>query len=490
VAFDRTVDKPAAGRAARPPRSEASFWHDLDQFWGELVRCHNDVPALLRVIAERVIRSVGDGCVITQVTDDGMSLHAVAVEHRDPVVASAMEAVLAGADTAIGEGIAGSVAADRRSVVLNELPVETVTATTPAQFLPFVRDHPMRALLVVPLLASGELVGTLGAVRTRSADPYTPADLRLLEALGERAALAMADAVTNPRAIGASDYQAIYLHNLDGVMVTTPDGHVLAANPAACELLRLTEREIVNRGRELLVVAEDDRLERALAERAAVGHARAELLMRRGDGSLFWADVSSRIFTTTDERVRAVVIFRDISDQVAAREAALARFAELEEAADRDPLTGLYNRRGFSVAARHALAGADRDELVAQVLYFDLVGLKRLNDEAGHAAGDAALRAVAGAMVRATREVDVLCRLGGDEFAGLLVGTPTDEVERVFDRIRAELAADPGAPARVEISTGRVERHPHDEESLADLLDAVDRAMYQQRLLRRLQGDG
>lgn len=489
MAFDRTVEEPATGRAAQSPRSEASFWHDLDQFWGELVRCHNDVPALLGVIAARVMRSVGDGCVITQVTDDGTSLHAIAVEHRDPAVATAMQAVLAGADTAIGEGIAGSVAADRRPVVLNDLPIETVTATTPPQFLPFVRDHPMRALVVVPLLASGELVGTLGAVRTHSGDPYTPADLRLLEALGERAALAMADAVTNPRAIGASDYQAIYLHNLDGVMVTTPDGHVLAANPAACELLRLTEREIVNRGRDLLVVAEDDRLERALAERAAVGHARAELLMRRGDGSLFWADVSSRIFTTTDERVRAIVIFRDISDQLAAREAALARFAELEEAADRDPLTGLYNRRGFAVAARHALAGADRDDLVTQVLFFDLVGLKQLNDHAGHAAGDAALQAVARAMVSATRAVDVLGRLGGDEFAGLLVGSPGEEVERVVDRIRADLAADPAAPPRIEISTGRVERHPHDEATLTELLDAADRAMYQQRLLRRLQDD-
>lgn len=478
---------PRATGAQVTSQDEGAFWRELNQFWDRLVRCHNDVDALVAVIAERVMDVLGDGCVVTRVTADGTALHAIAVEHRDPAVGAAMRAVLAAADTAVGEGVAGSVAADRRSVVLNDLPAAVVEETTPPQYLPFVRDHPMRALLVVPLVARGELVGTLGAVRTSSAEPYTTDDLRLLEAFGERAALALGEAIASPRRVGASDFEALYRHNLDGVLISTPDGHILAANPAACDLLRASEREIVDAGREGLMVAEDPNLERALSERASTGRARAELTMRRFDGSHFVADVSSTIFSTIDDSVRAVVIFRDITEQVTARKRLLAHFAELEQAAERDPLTGLWNRRGLLAAAHQALARADREEVPVQVLFLDLVGLKALNDQQGHRAGDAAIRAVAGAIGAATREADVTGRWGGDEFVLLLVDTAATDVDAVIERIAHGLAADPDAPTSTAFSAGRTERRPGDERTLGDLIDAADRDMYQTRLVQRLR---
>jgi PAS domain S-box-containing protein len=366
--FHEVVEEaPRATGAQAMVRDEGVVWRGLNQFWDRLVRCHNDVDALVGVIVEGVIDELGDGCVVTRVTAAGSALHAIAVEHRDPTVSAAMRAVLSAADVAIGEGVAGSVAADRRSVVLNDLPAALVEETTPPQYLPFVRDHPMRVLMVVPLIARGELVGTLGAVRTHVADPYTPEDVRLLEALGERAALALGEAFASPRVVGASDFEALYRHNLDGVLISTPDGHILAANPAACELLRASERQIVDAGREGVVAADDPNLERALTERATTGRARAELTMRRFDGSRFVADVASTIFSTVDVSARAVVIFRDISEQVDARKRLLAHFAELEQAADRDPLTGLWNRRGFIASSHQALARADREGVPIQV---------------------------------------------------------------------------------------------------------------------------
>ncbi|HEX4866051.1 MAG TPA: diguanylate cyclase [Acidimicrobiales bacterium] len=466
---------------------DVTRWPDLDDLWEALIECHNDVPALLRLIADRVMEALGDGCVITTVTLDGTALRPAAIRHREPRVESAMQAVLSDQVTALGEGIAGTVAADRRSMLLNDLPRETLTATTPPQFLPFVRDHPMRALLIVPLVASGELVGTLGAMRTESDEPYTLYDLHLLEALGERAALAMADAVAGPRSIGGADYEAIYRHNRDGVLLTTPDGHILAANPAACALLGRTERDIVRGGREAVLVPTDPRLASALAERAAAGHARAELTMRRGDGTTFEADVTSTIFTTPDRKVRAVVIFRDMSEEVAAREAALARFVELEQAADRDPLTGLWNRRGFGVAAEQALASADRDGHLAQILFIDLDGLKALNDAEGHAAGDAAILALARAIGASIRDADVACRLGGDEFLVLLVDASSQDVTRVIDRVRAELASEPADAKTLSFSTGSAERPPHLDLRLDELIEAADRDMYQQKVLHRLR---
>jgi len=457
-----------------------------DEFWAALVSVANDVPALLRLIAERVVEALGDGCVITTLDEDGLHLEPQVIRHVDPVVEAAMAAVLAQEPIRVGEGIAGSVAADQRPVMLNDLPPSTIAETTPARFLPFVRDHPMRAIAIVPLVVAGELLGTLGSIRTQAGHPYTADDLRLLQGLAHQASLAMADALTGPRSIGVADYAAIFHHNLDGVIFSTPDGHMLAANPAACAMLGRTPREIVDSAREDLVDGDDPRLARALEERASTGRVRTELPMRRADGSTFPADVSSTVYTAQHGQVRTVIIFRDISAEVAARQAAAARLDELTQAADRDPLTGLWNRRGFAVAGAHALAEADRHGLVSQLVFLDLDGLKAINDQYGHAAGDVAIRAVASAIERALRDVDVSCRFGGDEFVFLAVGTPTDAVHALVDRIDAQLdRASLSAP--VGFTVGIVERAPHGEHDLDELIDAADRDMYQHKVLRRLR---
>jgi diguanylate cyclase (GGDEF)-like protein/PAS domain S-box-containing protein len=460
---------------------------DLDEFWTQLVACHNDVPALLRVIANRVVDLFGNGCVLTLVSPDGQTLQPKAVVHADPAVGGAMRIALAADEARIGEGLAGTVAADRRSILLNDLTPHTVAETTPQQFLPFVRDHPIRAIMIAPLVASGELVGTLGSVRTDSGEPYTAADLRLLEALAERAALAVAEVVAGPRAIGPTDFEAIYRYNLDGVLIATPDGHILGANPAACSILGVSEREIIDGGRQAWADPSDPRVHAAVAERAVSGRMRSELSMRKGDGSTFAADVSSVIYTTPEGKVRAVFIFRDVSDRAVAQQMTMARLAELEHAADRDPLTGLWNRRGFRIAAEQALATADRDRAASQLVFVDLDGLKAINDERGHAAGDDAIRAVASAVERAIREPDVACRLGGDEFVVLLVGTPSDEVPRIIDRIAARLRTDEAHP--LTFSTGVVERPAGDQIDLDELIDAADRDMYQQKVVHRLRRD-
>jgi diguanylate cyclase (GGDEF)-like protein/PAS domain S-box-containing protein len=461
----------------------------LDDFWQALVDTGRDLPALLRLIAERVVDVIGDGCILTRITDDGVELQPEVITHVDVDVAAAMRAVLGQGNIRIGEGVAGCVARDRRPVLLNDLEPESLVEATPARFAPFLRDHPMRALMIVPLTAGEELLGTLGAVRTRARHGYTPADRRMLEALAERAALAIAAALAAPTTIGAADFEAIYRHNLDGVLLTAPDGHILAANPAACSILRMTESQIVRGGRDPLVFADDPNLRPALAERAASGRVRAELQMRRGDGTSFVADVSSTIFTTPDGKVRASVIFRDISNAVAARDETMHRLAELEDIADHDPLTGLLNRRGFAIACQQALAAADRRGLVSQLVFIDVDGLKARNDSEGHAAGDAALVAVASAILRAVRGADVACRIGGDEFVVFAADTSSDDVAGIADRIRGELGLDPAAPPGLSFSIGVVERSPRDERSLDALIDVADRDMYQQRTLRRLRAE-
>lgn len=192
------------------------------------------------------------------------------------------------------------------------------------------------------------------------------------------------------------------------------------------------------------------------------------------------------MYTTPHGQTRTVIIFRDISTEVAARQAAAARLDELAQAADRDPLTGLWNRRGFAVAGTHALAEADRHALVSQVVFLDVDGLKALNDEHGHAAGDAAIRGVASAIEHALRDVDVACRFGGDEFVFLAVGTPAAAVPALLQRIEAHMER-AALPVPLGFTAGAVERLPHHETDLNGLIDAADRDMYQHKVLRRLR---
>lgn len=97
-----------------------------------------------------------------------------------------------------------------------------------------------------------------------------------------------------------------------------------------------------------------------------------------------------------------------------------ARIADLEARVDIDPLTDVLNRRGFERELSRSLAYVKRYRTPAALLYLDLDDFKPVNDNHGHAAGDAVLKAVSAALTRSVRASDVVARVGGDEFAVLL----------------------------------------------------------------------
>ena len=108
--------------------------------------------------------------------------------------------------------------------------------------------------------------------------------------------------------------------------------------------------------------------------------------------------------------------------------AALIVRAETAEAlADHDVLTRALNRRGFMTVLNRSMAYCRRHEVEAALLYLDMDGFKGVNDGLGHAAGDAALMAVADLLLANVRESDAVGRLGGDEFALLLMNAGADD---------------------------------------------------------------
>lgn len=112
-------------------------------------------------------------------------------------------------------------------------------------------------------------------------------------------------------------FQAIFDQSPEGILLTSPDGRIHAANPAACQLLGRTEAEICTGGRDSLVDVTDPRLGPALEARARTGRLRAELRMMRGDGAGFPAEVVSKVFLDREGEERTVLLFRDLTHQKA-----------------------------------------------------------------------------------------------------------------------------------------------------------------------------
>ena len=157
---------------------------------------------------------------------------------------------------------------------------------------------------------------------------------------------------------------------------------------------------------------------------------------------------------------------------------------ELRRLATIDPLTGLANRRGFFALGEHMLLVAARTRCEVALLFIDTDGLKRVNDQQGHAAGDALLIEVADVIRETIRSSDVAGRIGGDEFCVLLVGDPTLDAERVVGRLRDGASAHNARPGRsysVSMSIGLTVLPAGRSVTLEELIDAADEGMYEEK---------
>ena len=146
-----------------------------------------------------------------------------------------------------------------------------------------------------------------------------------------------------------------------------------------------------------------------------------------------------------------------------------------------DELTGLANRRGFTMMAEQALAFCRRQRVDALVVFTDVNGLKAVNDLYGHDVGDQLLKHAASAMVEAFRAADVVGRLGGDEFAAVLTVYSADvgrASERLADAVHACNAQLVDVPFTLSMAIGSARFDHNQPEDLEVLLQQADRWMY------------
>ena len=158
----------------------------------------------------------------------------------------------------------------------------------------------------------------------------------------------------------------------------------------------------------------------------------------------------------------------------------------LNELAERDGLTGLYNRRIFDGFIRRVWGQARRENVALQIIFVDIDYFKVYNDLHGHQAGDDCLRKVAQCIGRAAkRPFDFGARYGGEEFVLVLYGPPSSYAQTVPEKIRSEVQdlgirnEGSAIDTVVTVSVGVAMTHPGAGRSLVGAIQSADEALYE-----------
>lgn len=157
------------------------------------------------------------------------------------------------------------------------------------------------------------------------------------------------------------------------------------------------------------------------------------------------------------------------------------RIQHLERVADEDAMLPIANRRAFVRELTRIISFSERYGSPGSVLYFDLNGMKQINDRFGHPAGDAALRHFAHVLVNNVRDSDVVGRLGGDEFGVILAQADSVQAQEKAAQLIGVIARSPlfwdGNEITLSCAVGLHEFHA--QQSADDALSQADASMYQ-----------
>jgi len=266
-----------------------------------------------------------------------------------------------------------------------------------------------------------------------------------------------------------------------GILFVSTDDRVVYANPAFSRIWSMepTVRLIDSTPGEVLArsgctLARQEELGRHVLRKPEPGEPLGVLELQMADGRT----ITQQGYTVDDVQGRPVGYLWLFEDVTLERQTA----AQLVYLAERDALTGLYNRHRFNDELGRMIADAQRNGTRTALFFFDLDDFKYINDTFGHRAGDAMLIRVAGEVGGQVRRNEIFARLGGDEFA-ILVPDATDEMvsvlaERVTRSIAMVRFQFEGQSLRLTSSLG-IALFPDHADNVEDLISRADTAMYQ-----------
>lgn len=377
-------------------------------------------------------------------------------------------------------------------------------------FLTVARAHLVRQSIMIAGLGiffSTLLLAGMGfwltrhlATLTRAAETFAQGqlDLRLPVVSNDevgsltRAFNAMANAISAQ--IGALKTSTARLHEEQarlvallhamklGILFADPHNRILYYNPAFQSIWRLPvgeslhgklPAEAILQTNTALVAPEE--LAELMREPAGAHDDRPVSQICLSDGRLV-TRLSHPVYDSAGTFIGHLWMFEDVTQEQQTAQ-------QLIYLAERDSLTGLFNRHRLHEEMEKLLAESERSGTQGALLFFDLDEFKYINDTFGHHAGDATLTRIATELSGLVRRNEVLARLGGDEFA-LLIPQITDlkEVEILADRMVRAIAQLPlnfgDHPLRVTVSLG-IALYPQHGASIEELIAHADTAMYQ-----------
>jgi diguanylate cyclase (GGDEF)-like protein len=324
---------------------------------------------------------------------------------------------------------------------------------------------------------SGSDLGTLGADEQTLADAdQTLADTDQTSAASDQDQLASdSDQEASDFLLSCGGDQADY----DASRDVRDRGTTLRQHSAQDRVDAAASRDAVARERDL-AAAERDRaaaqLDHELELRQDLGPQAPKLK------AMLLRAVESRLAAAADREVAATSRARAAADRdQAARDRDQAAHDRVQSEVDRaalatqlaiaetDQLTGARSRTAGLAELDHEMARARRTDSHLAVGYVDIVGLKAVNDTAGHAGGDQLLRRVVHTIRTHMRSYDLIVRLGGDEFLCVLSDATTEILARRFESVKSSLLHDP-SPCEIRVGIAALT----DNESAADLIKRAD----------------
>lgn len=275
------------------------------------------------------------------------------------------------------------------------------------------------AYLNAPVLLRGRLVGWIGLDSVEAPRIWSSAEVGVLRTVGGLLTSAVYGADQEQELARERERSNLILDCVGEAVICADDsGRVSFLNPAAERLTGWTRDEAIGRAASEVVAlrpegAPDERLDPLTVPAANHDLVLVDRWAREVPVLLTVADLE-------DEGSGRVLALRDVTE---ARRAA----QEVRHHASHDPLTGLVNRREFELRLGRAAQGAEDRSVQHALCFLDLDHFKQINDTAGHAAGDAALREVSRLIRGNLRSRDTLARIGGDEFGLLLEDCSVDD---------------------------------------------------------------
>ncbi len=260
-------------------------------------------------------------------------------------------------------------------------------------------------------------------------------------------------------------------------------GVVLEVNPALSRLLHQPDDAAAGHALVEHVVDDDRRRLRRVLAGSGTGADPVEVRLLRAGSSPVWCELATTVTADSDGTVVVLAQLLDVS-------ARKSQELVLEEAARRDPLTGLDNRGLLHHRIQTVLDAAP--DVTAGLLFLDLDDFKTVNDRHGHEAGDAVLVEVAARLLAAVRPDDCVLRLGGDEFVVVCClppHRPDGPLQVLADRLEravAEPVAFRDVTLRVGGSVGTAVATAG--QTPAQLVEVADQAMYRRKQSRRTPG--